>query len=101
MQEVRKQVNLTIGERQIAELKAMNQKGVKIGEMAAALGLTYNKLYQNMRLLGMVKEIKDGSKPPSRRKLTPAEEKFHDLWTGRVDICNSFEEVIKVLNIKS
>jgi len=46
-------------------------------------------------------EIKDGSKPPSRRKLTPAEEKFHDLWTGRVDICNSFEEVIKVLNIKS
>ena len=58
MQEVRKQVNLTIGERQIAELKAMKQKGVKIGEMAAALGLTYNKLHQNMRLLGMVKERK-------------------------------------------
>ena len=27
-------------------------------------------------------EVKDGSKPPSQRKLTPAQEKFHKLWAS-------------------
>ena len=27
-------------------------------------------------------EVKDGRKPPSERKLTPAEEKFFKEWTG-------------------
>lgn len=29
-------------------------------------------------------EIKDGRKPPSKRKLTPAEQKFHANWRGTV-----------------
>lgn len=41
-------------------------------------------------------EVKDGSKPPSERKLTPDEQQFHDNWTGRpVRIIESVDDVIR------
>jgi hypothetical protein len=45
-------------------------------------------------------EIKDGSKPPSARKLTPNEQKFHDEWIGGpLVILNSVEEAIDLTKI--
>ena len=43
-------------------------------------------------------EVKDGSKPPSARQLTPAEQIFFDQWTGgKLFIVNSVEEALDVL----
>ena len=43
-------------------------------------------------------EIKDGTKPPSARRLTPAEQNFHDEWPGdNLYIVNSVEEAIALL----
>ena len=43
-------------------------------------------------------EIKDGSKPPSARRLTDAEQKFHDEWPGdNLHIVNSVEEALALL----
>lgn len=39
-------------------------------------------------------EIKDGSKPPSARKLTPDEERFHAEWRGQVAVVESVDEAI-------
>jgi hypothetical protein len=39
-------------------------------------------------------ELKDGAKPPSARKLTPDEEKFHAEWRGQVAIIESVDEAI-------
>lgn len=43
-------------------------------------------------------EIKDGNKPPSARKLTPDQVKFHDEWRGVVAVVKNTDEVIGLLN---
>lgn len=43
-------------------------------------------------------EIKDGSRPPSARRLTDAEQKFHDEWPGsNLYIINSVQEALDLL----
>lgn len=44
-------------------------------------------------------EIKDGSKPPSKRKLTPDEQEFHDTWRGTILIINSLDEALEILGV--
>ena len=41
-------------------------------------------------------EIKDGSKPPSQRKLSEGEIKFRDNWLGRWALIESVEDVLKL-----
>jgi hypothetical protein len=40
-------------------------------------------------------EIKDGSLPPSARRLTPAEQRFHDLWHGHVVVISSVDDALE------
>jgi hypothetical protein len=42
-------------------------------------------------------EIKNGNKPPSARKLTDAELKFHNDWKGQIKIVNNLDEVLNLL----
>lgn len=43
-------------------------------------------------------EIKDGKKPPSQRKLTSDELRFHIGWYGQINIVYSFDDILKILN---
>ena len=38
-------------------------------------------------------EIKDPKKPPSRRRLTAAQERFHGRWQGTCWVCGTAAEV--------
>lgn len=42
-------------------------------------------------------EIKDGEKVPSARKLTPAEEEWHRDWRGQVCLCESLDDVQRLV----
>lgn len=46
-------------------------------------------------------ELKDGSLPPSKRKLTPDEKRFHGQWSGQIATCESFEDVLAVLGLST
>lgn len=38
-------------------------------------------------------EVKDGSKPPSRRGLTDDEKRFHEYWAAKIWIIESVDDV--------
>lgn len=42
-------------------------------------------------------EIKDGSKPPSKQKLTPMELEFHQTWRGQVCIIRNEHEAAQLI----
>jgi hypothetical protein len=42
-------------------------------------------------------EVKDGAKPPSKRKLTPDEAVWHEVWRGDVRVVNSVDEALQVI----
>lgn len=42
-------------------------------------------------------EVKDGDKPPSKRKLTKDEREFHLRWSEHVRVVESVEEALKMI----
>ena len=45
----------------------------------------------------VIVEIKDGSKPPSARRLAPQEVEFHESWRGEIAIVKSTREMIALV----
>jgi hypothetical protein len=63
----------------------------------ASLGSGFPDCVIGMRGNNVLVEIKDGSLPPSKRKLTPDELKFHAEWRGKVVIINNVDEAIELI----
>ena len=42
-------------------------------------------------------EVKDGSRPPSGRKLTEMQVVWHSVWEGQVDVVASVDEALELL----
>lgn len=64
----------------------------------AALGDGFVDIVVGFRGRNYLFEIKDGSKPPSQRKLTDDEKEWHRKWTGRAEVVKSFDEILKSIN---
>lgn len=81
-------------------IKAMREAGafVKAINDEGTFDLLVGYTGTSGRFYTLLLEVKDGTKPPSARRLTEAEQKFHDEWPGsNLYIVNSVEEALALL----
>ena len=82
----------------------------EIVDALRAIGATVQTLHQlgcgvpdllvGWRGANLLLEVKDGSKPPSRRRLTKDEADWHEAWRGQVATVNSADEALELLQIQ-
>ncbi|KKL82371.1 hypothetical protein LCGC14_1985420 [marine sediment metagenome] len=77
-------------------VQALRDVGASVA-ITSALGKGFVDLVAGYRGINYLIEIKDGSKPPSARRLTPDEQEFHDLWRGAVIVVNDVDEALKAI----
>jgi Holliday junction resolvase len=77
-------------------VKALRQAGASVTSLASVGGGVPDILV-GIRDVTTVMEIKDGEKPPSKRKLTEDEVKWHNEWRGSKHIVESVDQALAVL----
>jgi hypothetical protein len=77
-------------------VKAFRQLGASVHD-TAQLGAGFPDICVAIGKTTLLIEIKDGEKPPSARKLTEDEAKFHDEWQGWLEIVCSVDDVINLV----
>lgn len=65
--------------------------------ITSALGDGFPDIVVGFKGRNFLMEIKDGTKVPSKRKLTPDEVKFHDNWRGEISVVESVDDALNVV----
>ena len=78
-------------------VKAFRSMGAMVLD-TAQLGNGAPDLIISTNNINVLIEVKDGSKPPSARKLTPDEVTFHSEWKGWIEIVCNTDDVINLVN---
>ena len=79
-----------------AIVRALRQAGASVVSLAD-IGNGCPDLLVGFRGTNLLLEVKDGSLPPSRQKLTADEYRFHQEWSGAVVLVRSIEEALREL----
>jgi len=77
-------------------VQALRDVGASIA-ITSALGSGFVDIVAGYRGINYLIEIKDGSKSPSKRRLTSDEQEFHDLWRGAVIVVNDIDEALRAV----
>ena len=77
-------------------IDALRRIGATVRD-TSRLGEGFPDLVVGYRADNFMLEVKDGLKPPSARKLTPAEEEFITDWRGVVYVVNSVDEALQAI----
>ena len=79
-------------------VQALRDVGASVA-ITSALGKGFVDLVAGYRGVNYLIEIKDGSKPPSARRLTPDEQEFFDTWRGAVFVANNVDEALEIIGV--
>lgn len=77
-------------------VRALRKLGASVQSLAA-VGQGCPDILVGWRGMLSLLEIKDGSKPPSARKLTDDQVRWHAEWRGPVDVVYSVEDAIRAV----
>ena len=78
-------------------VQALRQMGASVQHLHT-VGAGCPDLLVGFRGVNLLVEVKDGEKVPSKRKLTPDEERWHDNWRGQVAIVESVDDAVALLS---
>lgn len=81
----------------VAKLRAI--PGVTV-QVLSSVGGGCPDLLVGYRGLSLLLELKDGSRPPSERRLTPEQEEWHRTWTGHRAVVMNFEQACEAIGVK-
>lgn len=77
-------------------IKGLMKIGCTVADTSRA-GEGFPDLVCGYRGKNFMIECKDGNKPPSARKLTPAQIRFHEKWKGQIATVTNLNEAIAVV----
>ena len=83
---------------QKAIVTALRRIGASVA-VTSGIGNGFPDIVVGYRGRNYLIEIKDGDKPPSKRKLTPDEAAWHEAWRGEVMVVESVDDALAALNL--
>ena len=75
---------------------AFRRMGATVADTASS-GSGFPDLVVGYRGVNLLVEVKDGSLPPSGRKLTGPQVDFHNDWRGQICVVKSLDEAVALL----
>ena len=83
---------------QVDVVKQLRALGCSVAVLSH-VGHGFPDLLVGFRKKNYLIELKDGNKVPSKQKLTPDEINFHLRWCGQLSVCNSVEQIRKLISL--
>ena len=77
-------------------VKALRKAGAKV-VILSSMGQGIPDLLVGYRKLNLLLEVKDESQPPSKRVLTPEQEKWHAEWLGHAAVVKNEDEALRAI----
>lgn len=77
-------------------MRAFRELGCTVAD-TSKLGSGFPDLVIGKHGINVLVEVKDGDKPPSRRRLTEDEQAFANNWKGWVETVTNIRDVVKLV----